>query len=91
MGLPPLEELVVRNGYFDTCVYHQRGIDLLLEVVPSENILFASKTFGAFHGVDPRTGQAFDATRPCVDASRLGDSSSRIKYFLTVRSRYMLK
>jgi 4-oxalmesaconate hydratase len=75
MGLPPLEESVVRNGYFDTCVYHQPGIDLLLEVAPSANILFASKRFGAFHGVDPRTGQAFDETRPCVDASRSGDSS----------------
>lgn len=81
MGLAPLEESVLRNVYFDTCVYHQPGIDLLLEVVPSANILFASETVGAVQGIDPRTGQAFDDTRRYVDASRSGDSLSRKRIF----------
>ncbi|WP_405952122.1 hypothetical protein [Streptomyces prunicolor] len=37
LGRPPLEEHVLGNVYnvhFDTCVYHQPGIDLLLDVFP---------------------------------------------------------
>ena len=39
MKLPPLGEHLLKNVYFDTCVYHQPGIDLLLKVIPVENIL----------------------------------------------------
>jgi hypothetical protein len=43
------------NVFFDTCVYHQSGIDLLTEVIPVENILFASEMIGAVRGIDPET------------------------------------
>ncbi len=68
MGRPPLSQLM-QNVFFDTCVYHQPGIDLLLKVVPAENILFASEAFGAVQGVDPETGFSFDDTRRYVDAA----------------------
>ena len=77
MGLPPLEDKVLNNVFFDTCVYHQPGIDLLLSVLPSRNILFASETFGAVNGVDPRTGHHFDHTRRYIDASPSADAASR--------------
>ncbi|GHC77392.1 4-oxalomesaconate hydratase [Pseudorhodoferax aquiterrae] len=67
LGRPPMEELL-RNVFFDTCVYHQPGVDLLLEVVPVENVLFASEIHGAVKGVDPRTGFHYDDTRRYVDA-----------------------
>ena len=38
------------NIFFDTCVYHQPGIDLLSKVVPVDNILFASEMVGAVQG-----------------------------------------
>ena len=69
MGLPPLEEKVLSNVFFDTCVYHQAGIDLLLKVVPKENILFASETVGAVRGIDPLTGHFFDDTKRYIEAS----------------------
>jgi 4-oxalmesaconate hydratase len=80
MGLPPLEDKVLKNVYFDTCVYHQAGIDLLLRVVPAANVLFASETFGAVQGVDPRTGHHFDDTRRYVaDSPSVGeDEKARI-------------
>ena len=68
-GKPPLEELVLNNVYFDTCVYHQPGIDLLLDVIPAENILFASELLGAVRGVDPNSGHHYDDTKRYVDAS----------------------
>jgi 4-oxalmesaconate hydratase len=69
MGLPTLEEKVLHNVFFDTCVYHQPGIDLMLSVLPAQNILFASETFGAVNGIDPRTGHHYDHTRRYLEAS----------------------
>ncbi|MFF5563055.1 amidohydrolase family protein [Streptomyces sp. NPDC012623] len=71
LGRPPLEEHVLGNVFFDTCVYHQPGIDLLLDVVPARNILFASEMIGAVRGIDPRTGHHFDDTRRYVEAAGL--------------------
>jgi 4-oxalmesaconate hydratase len=65
---PPLRELLLNNVYFDTCVYHLPGIELLTKVVPTDNILFASEMLGAVKGIDPETGHCFDDTRRYIDA-----------------------
>jgi 4-oxalmesaconate hydratase len=57
----------VEHVWFDTCVYHQRGIDLLLDIVPRDRVLFASEMVGAVRGVDPETGRYFDDTKAYVD------------------------
>ena len=80
LGRPPIEESVMRNVFFDTCVYHQPGIDLLFEVVDVDNILFGSETLGAVRGIDPRTGHHFDDTRRYVDALGL-DPADRAKVY----------
>ena len=41
------------NVFFDTCVYHQPGIDLLFDVISVDNILFGSEMVGAVRGIDP--------------------------------------
>ena len=64
---PPVETHVMKNVYFDTCVYHQPGINLLFEVIELENILFGSEMVGAVRGIDPKTGQYFDDTRRYID------------------------
>ena len=68
MGKPPLTEHLLKNVFFDTCVYHQPGIDLLFKVIPVENILFASEMIGAVRSVDQTIGRYFDDTKPYVDA-----------------------
>ena len=65
---PALDGHVMNNVYFDTCVYHQPGIDLLAEVIDTKNILFGSEMVGAVRGIDPTTGQYFDDTKRYVDA-----------------------
>jgi 4-oxalmesaconate hydratase len=72
---PPLTEHIMRNVFFDTCVYHQPGIDLLFRVIDIDNILFASEMFGAVKGVDPETGHNFDDTKRYVDALQLSDEN----------------
>jgi len=80
MGKPPLTELLLHNIFFDTCVYHQAGIDCLLAVIPAENILFASEMVGAVRGIDPETGHFFDDTRRYIDAGALSDDE-RVKIY----------
>ena len=72
MKRPPLDELIHGHVFFDTCVYHMAGIELLLKIVPVENILFGSEMVGAVRGIDPQTGQYFDDTKRYIDASHLG-------------------
>ena len=61
----------MKNVFFDTCVYHQPGIDLLVRVIDIGNILFGSEMVGAVRGIDPRTGHYFDDTRRYIDALSL--------------------
>ena len=68
---PLLAEHVMKNVFFDTCVYHQPGIDLLFQVIDSDNILFGSEMLGAVRGIDPETGQFFDDTKRYIDALNL--------------------
>src|SRR6202048_1004097 len=77
---PPLEELMRNNVFFDTCVYHQPGIELLLKVVPIDNILFGSEMVGAVRGIDPRAGHYFDETKRYIDALPLSPED-RTKLF----------
>jgi 4-oxalmesaconate hydratase len=65
---PPLATHVMRNVFFDTCVYHQPGIDLLARVIDVDNILFGSEMVGAVRGIDPETGHYFDDTKRYIDA-----------------------
>jgi 4-oxalmesaconate hydratase len=65
---PALDGHVMNNVYFDTCVYHQPGINLLAEVIDTKNILFGSEMVGAVRGIDPETGYYFDDTKRYVDA-----------------------
>jgi 4-oxalmesaconate hydratase len=85
---PPLRELL-KDVYFDTCVCHQPGIDLLTKVIPVENILFASEMVGAVKGIDPETGHYFDDTKRYLDAVPwLSDADRKKIYEGNARSVY---
>ena len=74
--------------WFDTCVYHQPGIDLLLEVVPIANVLFASEMVGAVRGIDPDTGHHFDDTRRYLERADLADADRAAIYETNIRRVY---
>lgn len=88
LGKPPLEEHVLGNVFFDTCVYHQPGIDLLLAVMPIRNVLFASEMIGAVRDIDPRTGHHFDDTRRYLDAAGLSAQDLRSVQETNVKAVY---
>ena len=60
---PSLDSHLMNNVFFDTCVYHQPGINLLADVIETKNILFGSEMVGAVRGLDPQTGFYFDVTK----------------------------
>src|SRR6185369_6722036 len=77
---PLLPDMMRNNVFFDTCVYHQPGIDLLFRVVPRENILFGSEMVGAVRGIAPETGNYYDDTKRYIEALKLSDTE-RTKIF----------
>ena len=80
MKKPPLKELLLNNIYFDTCVYHQPGIDLLTRVIPVDNILFASEMIGAVRGIDPETGHNYDDTKRYIESASISAEARKQIY-----------
>jgi 4-oxalmesaconate hydratase len=76
------------NVWFDTCVYHQRGVDLLLDVVPHTNVLFASEMVGAVQGVDPETGHNYDDTKRYIDGASISEESKSMIFEGNARRVY---
>ncbi|GAA1268186.1 amidohydrolase family protein [Pseudonocardia aurantiaca] len=87
MGRPDPSELF-RNVFFDTCVYHQPGIDLLLRVIDADNVLFASEMIGAVRGADPATGVPWDDTKHYVDRAELTEEQRHKIFEANVRRVY---
>jgi 4-oxalmesaconate hydratase len=81
MKKPLLTEHLLKNIYFDTCVYHQPGIDLLTKVIPVDNILFASEMIGAVRGIDPETGYYYDDTKRYIENSTILTDGDRLKIY----------
>lgn len=78
---PLLTEHLLNNIFFDTCVYHQPGIDLLTKVIPVDNILFASEMIGAVRGIDPETGYYYDDTKRYIEATLNLSDEDRFKVY----------
>ncbi|WP_018150961.1 amidohydrolase family protein [Leeia oryzae] len=85
---PLLTEHLLNNIYFDTCVYHQPGIDLLTRVIPIKNVLFASEMIGAVKGIDPETGHYFDDTKRYIEAADLSTEERHLIYEGNARRVY---
>jgi 4-oxalmesaconate hydratase len=88
LNRPALDEHIMNNVFFDTCVYHQAGIDLLFSVIGIDNILFGSEMVGAVRGIDPRTGHPFDDTRRYIEATGLSEAAKEGVYQHNARRAY---
>jgi len=88
MKRPPIDGHVMNNVFFDTCVYHQPGIDLLTSVIDPGNILFASEMLGAVRGNNPDGGFSWDDTKRYVDKADLSEQDRRKIFELNARRVY---
>jgi 4-oxalmesaconate hydratase len=80
-GGPELADLLMHNIYFDTCVYYQPGLELLIKAVGIDSVLFASEMIGAVREKDPHTGAYFDDTKRYIDAIAWLTADDRHKLF----------
>lgn len=84
----PFDEFVKRI-YFDTTVYSQDAMELLITVVGAGNIIFASEMLGGVNTIDPATGRSFDDNRRFIDAiGWLTDQDRRSIFEGNVRKAY---
>ncbi len=88
LNKPLLDEHLLNNIFFDTCVYHQPGIDLLTRVIPVKNVLFASEMIGAVRGIDPETGFSFDDTKRYIEAADLSATERELIFEGNARRVY---
>ena len=90
----PGSTILIQNDFgpaqiwFDTCVYHQPGIDLLLKVVPADKLLFGSEMVGAVRGIDPDSGNHYDDTKIYVDHASVSDLDRSKIYEANIRQVY---
>jgi 4-oxalmesaconate hydratase len=85
---PNLNDHLMNNVFFDTCVYHQPGINLLAQVIETKNILFGSEMVGAVRGIDPETGHYFDDTKRYIDALDISDEERHMIFEGNARRVY---
>ncbi len=76
----PFEQFV-RRVYFDTTLYSQDALDMLLKTVGTDNVIFASEMLGGVNAVDPKTGRMFDDNKPYLDAIGWLSEEDRRKIF----------
>ncbi len=94
-GWEPFERFIARF-YWDTTVYSQEAMDLLIRVVGVDRVIYASEMLGGVNTTDPATGRSFDDNKALVDAIPWLSAADRAKMFednvrqayprLTVRS-----
>ena len=68
MKRPPLADLIRHNVFFDTCVYHQAGIDLLLKIIPPTTSCSARRWSARSAASIPR--RATTTTTPSATSTR---------------------
>ena len=76
----PFDEFIKRL-YFDTTVYSQDAMELLIKVVGVDRIIFASEMLGGVNAVDPSTGRSFDDNKRLVDGVAWLTDQDRKKIF----------
>ena len=59
----------------------QSSVDLLLDVIPAANVLFASEMIGAVKSIDKSTGKYFDDTKVYMDAAEGLSDADRQQIF----------
>ena len=53
-------ETFIKRFYWDTTVYSQQPMELLIHVVGVDSIVYASEMLGGVNATDPATGRSFD-------------------------------
>jgi 4-oxalmesaconate hydratase len=84
----PFDEFI-RRLYFDTTVYNEAAMRMLVDVVGVDNVMFASEMLGGVNAINPQTGRMFDDNKPYLDAIEWLSGDEKRKIFEdNVRTAY---
>jgi len=79
----------VKRFYWDTTLYTQEAMELLINVVGVDRIIYASEMLGGVNATDPATGRSFDENKRLVDRiAWLTDGDKRKIFEENVRKAY---
>ncbi|MFV0375172.1 amidohydrolase family protein [Microbacterium sp.] len=78
-GVSYLDKL--RKFYFDSCLYTQEGLELLLKVIGPDRVMFGSEKPGTGSQINPDNGRWFDDIHLLFDDIDWLDDESRDKVF----------
>lgn len=81
-GKKPFEE-VVKHLYFDTSVYDDDSIEMLVRKMGPDNVVFGAELFGTALAVDPKTGKTFDDNAEYIDKISWLSPADKEKIFET--------
>ena len=71
----------LRKLWFDSCLYTQEALELLVKVVGSDRVLFGSEKPGTGSQIDPATGRWFDDIHLLIDDIEWLDETQRTQLF----------
>ncbi|HSF20236.1 MAG TPA: amidohydrolase family protein [Vicinamibacteria bacterium] len=71
----------MRRLYYDSCIYHQESIELLIRLVGSDRVLFGTEKPGSGSAPDPRTGRELDDLKPVVESISWLTDEDRARIF----------
>ena len=84
----PFDEFI-RRLYFDTTVYNEAAMRMLVDVVGVDNVMFASEMLGGVNAINPQTCRMFDDNKPYLDGIEwLSDDDKRKIFEGNVRRAY---
>lgn len=61
-------DVELKKFFFDTVLYNQEGIELLLKIVGSDRCMFGTENPGTGTYKDPKTGKMLDDLKPVIEA-----------------------
>lgn len=76
----PFDDFITRF-YWDTTLYTQEAMELLIKVVGVDRIIYASEMLGGVNATDPATGRSFDENKRLVDDIAWLTDADRKKIF----------
>jgi 4-oxalmesaconate hydratase len=58
----------LKRFYFDTCLHYKPSLELLINLVGSNRVLFGTENPGSGSGIDPDTGRPYDDLKPVISS-----------------------
>lgn len=71
----------LRKMYFDTVLYSEDALELLIKVVGPDNLLFGSECPGVGSSTNPETGETFDKIAPVIQGFDWLSDEDKAKIF----------